>query len=51
VGRSARCPAGGRKCAVDSAAIFSFLISCYHIRSHLPELKGVFVWSARCMPF
>ena len=28
-----------------------FLISCYHIRSHLPELKGVFVWSARCMPF
>ncbi len=28
-----------------------FLISCYHNRSHLPELKGVFVWSARCMPF
>lgn len=43
-------PAAGSG-AVYSAAIFSFLISCYHIQGHLPELKGVFVWSARCMPF
>lgn len=43
-------PAAGNAPSIPQQSSL-FLISCYHIRSHLPELKGVFVWSARCMPF
>ncbi len=48
--RSPSCQALGNAPSIPQRS-FSFLISCYHIRSHLPELKGVFVSSARCMPF